>query len=172
MVASAVTIILSVSAFAQLAVRQYVDKNLRFSAFFPHPPKIETITYTNNSGDSLPARHFSASKDSEYYAITVVDASAGGYPVDLNLLEHAADEFRRRGKILIQSDDNYDPGIPGQQFSVMQQDGRQLRASVYMQYYRLYITEAVGPPGSLSVFQFEQSAALLDADGKEINLSP
>ena len=65
--------------------------------------------------------------------------------------------------------EEYDPGVPGRQLNILQSDGRQLRASVYMWEHRLYITEAVGDPAATSLFQFEQSITLLNADGTEVN---
>jgi hypothetical protein len=161
----------STFAFAQSPAPMTVDKELRFSASFPITPRVESIVYTNRSGDSLPARRFSAAMGGEFFAVTVAEASRD-YPIDLNLLEHAADELRRRGDVKIQADDNYDPGIPGRQFDIMQPDGRQLRAFVYMQDYKLYVVESIGAPGTLPTFMFAESFTLLDAEGKEINLSP
>ena len=130
-----------------------------------HAPKIESTVYTNRSGDSLPARRFSLTGAGTYQSVTVADASSYP-PIDLNLLEHAADEFRHRGDVRLEADDNYDPGIPGRQFDITLADGRQLRAFVYMQDHKLYIVESEGAQGALAVFLFAESFTLLDAEGK------
>jgi hypothetical protein len=78
--------------------------------------------------------------------------------------------LRARGEVRFQAAEEYDPGLPGRQLMILQRNGRQLRASVYMWDHRLYITEANGDPGATSLLQFEQSVTLLDADGNEVNL--
>ena len=156
-------------AAAQSSPPFYVDKEYRFAAIFPAPPAAMDVTYRNASGDSFPARQFRVEQDGNAHTITVVDVSSG-MPIDLNLVEHAAEELRRRGEVRFSADDEYDPGLPGRQLNIFQPDGRQLRASVYMWDHRLYITEASGAPGASSLLQFEQSITLLDADGKELNL--
>lgn len=158
-------------AFAQLPADYYVDKELRFAAQFSRTPMVERMTYTNRSGDSLPARRFWIADATNLQSVTVAEASRD-YPIDLNLLEHAADELRQRGEIKFQADDNYDPGVPGRQFNILQPDGRQLRAFAYMQDYKLYIVESSGEPGSVPVFLFAESFTLLDEKGEAINLSP
>jgi hypothetical protein len=101
--------------------------------------------------------------------VTVVDFSAGP-AVDADIVEHAAEQLRRKGEVRFQYADEYDPGIPGRQLNIFQSDGRQIRASIYMWDHRLYIAEASGTPGSSTVLQFEQSIMLLDGDGNELNL--
>ncbi len=162
--------IVSTTALAQLPADYYVHKELRFAAQFSRAPTVERMTYTNRSGDSLSAQRFWFSDASRLQSVTV--AQAKDYPIDLNLLEHAADEFRQRGEVKFQADDNYDPGVPGRQFDILQPDGRQLRAFAYMQDYKLYIVESTGEPGSLPAFQFAESFTLLDEKGEAINLSP
>jgi hypothetical protein len=157
-------------ALAQLPADYYVDKELRFAAQFSRAPMVERTTYTNRSGDSLPAQRFWVADATHLQSVTV--AVARDYPIDLNLLEHAADELRQRGLVKFQADDNYDPGVPGRQFEILQPDGRQLRAFAYMQDYKLYIVESAGEPGSLPAFQFAESFTLLDEKGEAINLSP
>ena len=170
------TLVLAVLAFslpalAQLPADYYVDKELRFAAQFARAPTVEHTTYTNRSGDTLPARRFWIADATNLQSVTVAEASKA-FPIDLNLLEHAADELRQRGEIKFQADDNYDPGVPGRQFDILQPDGRQLRAFAYMQDYKLYIVESSGEPGSVPAFLFAESFTLLDEKGEPINLSP
>jgi hypothetical protein len=166
---TAVVVMLSGVAVAQSSPPFYVNTEYRFAAIFPGEPIAADVTYTNASGDSYPARQFVALQDSNRHVVTVVDISTG-LPIDLNLVEHATDELRRKGEVRFQAYDDYDPGVPGRQLNIFEADGRQLRASVYMWDHRLYITEATGVPGSSSLLQFEQSITLLNADGSEVNL--
>ena len=75
----------------------------------------------------------------------------------------------QEGQILFQFRAEYDPGIPGRQLNIMQPDGHQLRASVYMAQHRLYITEAISPPGDFAALQFEQSVSLINEQGTDLD---
>src|SRR5580765_281206 len=146
--------LLSSGALAQSSPPFYVNKEFRFAAIFPGEPAAMDVTYTNASGDSFPARQFSLTQNGNRHTVTVIHVPAGP-PVDLNIVEHAADELRAKGEVRFQADDEYDPGLPGRQLNIFQPDGRQLRASVYMWDHLLYITEGSGAPGAQSLLQFE-----------------
>jgi hypothetical protein len=165
---SVAALVLSTGASAQLGAPFYVNREYRFAAIFPGEPASEAVVYSNSSGDSYPARRFSVDQDNNQHTITVVDISSGP-AVDLNIVEHAADDLRKKGDVRFQEYDEYDPGVPGRQLNIFETDGRQLRASVYMWDHRLYITEANGAPGTISLLQFEQSITLLNADGSTVN---
>ncbi len=169
LLSSAVTLMLSGTALAQSSPPFYINKEYRFAIIFPGEPAATDITYTNASGDSYPARRFFVEQDANQHTITVVDVSSGP-AIDLNIVEHATDDLRKRGEVRYQADEDYDPGLPGRQLDIFQADGRQLRASVYMWEHRLFITEANGIPGASSLLQFEQSMTILNPDGTEVNL--
>ena len=154
---------------AQASPPFYINRDYRFAIIFPSEPVARDITYTTGSGASFPARQFSVEQDGNLHRITVVDVS-NGRAVDEAIVDHAADTLRRRGEVRFQAADDYDPGLPGRQLNIFEPNGRQTRASVYMWDHRLYITEASGVPGAISLLQFEQSMTILGADGMELNL--
>jgi hypothetical protein len=156
-------------AAAQTSPPFYVNRDYRFAIIFPGEPAMRDIAYATGEGRSVPARQFSLEQDTNRHVITVVDFSAGP-AVDEGAVERAADELRRRGEVRFQAADEYDPGLPGRQLNIIESNGRQLRASVYMWDHRLYITEASGVPGTSSLLQFEQSITILGDDGNELNL--
>jgi hypothetical protein len=92
-----------------------------------------------------------------------------GPPTDEPLVEHAAEQLRKRGEILFQYKYNYDPGVPGRQLNIRESNGRQLRSSMYMWDHRLVIAESSAPMGSSEGLQFEQSLTLIDAKGEELD---
>jgi len=162
-------VLLSGIAAAQTSPPFYIDREYRFAVIFPAEPTAKDVAYTAPSGASLPARQFSVEQNGNQHLMTIVDVSSGA-AIDNQLVDHAANTLRQRGEVRFQAADEYDPGLPGRQLNIFQPDGRQLRASVYMWDHRLYITEATGVPGAQSLFQFEQSITLLDAQGNELNL--
>jgi len=161
--------IFSRPAAAQSSPPFYINREYRFAIIFPGEPTARDTTFTTSSGGSIPARQFSVEQGNEQFVMTIVDFSAGP-AVDEGIVDHAADQLRRRGEVRFQFAEEYDPGLPGRQLNIFESSGRQLRASVYMWDHRLYITEARAAAGSQAALQFEQSMTILDAAGNELNL--
>ena len=147
----------------------HIEREYRFAAIFPAEPRPADVSYALSDGTMFPARQFTAEEDSNRHSVTVIVLPQGP-AVDRRLVDRVADTLRRKGEVRFQAADDYDPGLPGRQLNILQSDGRQLRASVYMWDHRLYITEANGTPGAASLLQFEQSITLLNEDGTEVNL--
>jgi hypothetical protein len=148
----------------------HVDREYRFAVIFPGEPMARDISYTTRAGTAVAARQFFIEGDASRYLVTVVQFPEGR-PQDRRAVEHAAEGLRRRGDVRFQAYANYDPGIPGRQLNIMETNGRQLRASVYMYDRRLFITEASAPPGDFAALQFEQSIMLLDEAGNDVDRS-
>jgi len=145
----------------------YVNCQYRVAAIFPRQPGIRDFTYTN-AGRSVPARQFYTQQGEDRFSVTVADFT-NGPAVDENLVAAAAMPLRQRGEIQFQFAEPYDPGIPGRQLNILQPNGRQLRASVYMADHRLYITEATSVPGDFAALQFEQSVSIINALGTDLD---
>jgi len=166
---AAIVLLLPGFAVAQSSPPFTINREYRFAVIFPAEPSANDISYTTRSGASFPARQFAVEQNGNQHIITIVDFAAGP-AIDIQIVDQAADALRARGEVRFQAAEEYDPGLPGRQLMILQRDGRQLRASVYMWDHRLYITEANGDQGATSLLQFEQSVTLLDADGNEVNL--
>jgi hypothetical protein len=145
----------------------FVSCQYRVAAIFPRTPLTRDFTYTV-AGRSAPAREFYTTQGMQTLSAIVVDFS-NGPEVDENLVEATAVPLRQKGQILFQYRAEYDPGIPGRQLNIMQPDGRQFRASVYMAQHRLYVTQATSPPGDFAALQFEQSVSLIDELGTDLD---
>lgn len=143
----------------------YVNCEYRFAVIFPQAPMARDVTFTTSSGAAVPARQFYLERGGERYSVTVVRTM--GAPVDEQVIEHAAQTIRQRGEVRFQFEAPYDPGMPGRQLNIVEPNGRQHRASVYMADNHLTITEANAAPGSFPALQFEQSILLVDADGAD-----
>jgi len=57
----------------------------------------------------------------------------------------------------------------GQGAQYVEPGGKQLRASVYMAYHKLYVTEAEATAGDTNALLFEQSITLIDHAGANID---
>jgi hypothetical protein len=59
--------------------------------------------------------------------------------------------------------------MPGRQLNIIYPNGKQLRASVYMANRHLTITEALAAEGDFEALKFEQSIALTDEKGIDLD---
>lgn len=155
------------AAFAQDSPL-YSNPENRFSVIFPSAPKVRDISFTTHRGDAVSAKQFYVEDNAAQYLVTVVHVPTGP-ATDEPLVEHAAEQLRKRGDILFQYKFNYDPGVPGRQLNIRESNGRQLRSSMYMWDHRLVIAESSAPMGSSAGLQFEQSIMLLDAKGDDLD---
>jgi hypothetical protein len=146
----------------------YVSCQYRVAAIFPGEPMIRDIAYTNG-GRTVPARQFYVERGADRYSVTIADFTNVGPAIDDEILETATVPIRQRGEVRDQFPEDYTPGVPGRQLNVFDSNGRQHRASVYMADHRLYITETFAAPSDVAAIQFEQSVALINADGRDLN---
>ena len=146
----------------------YVNREYRFSVIFPSTPQARDVPFTTHRGETVQAKQFYVERPNEQYFVTVVHVP-NGPPTDDPLVEHAAEQLRKRGQVLFQYQYNYDPGVPGRQLNIRETNGNQLRSSMYMWDHRLVIAESSAPMGSSEALQFEQSIVLLDETGGELD---
>jgi hypothetical protein len=162
-------LLLSGSAHAQEWIN-YEDRAWGFSINFPHEPKMEQIDYRTFFGQTVPARVYSAERESGRYSLTVVYFA--GAPTDSHTaVSYAAEAIRDKGKVTYYAFDSLD-GIPGQMITTTQPDGRLIQASVYFVDQRLYIAEGSVAAGSAAPAQFHQSIRIVDPEGNPIVLEP
>jgi hypothetical protein len=159
--------LLSAAANAETAPI-YVNCSNRFAVMFPAEPESHSATYRTPSSALVPARRFLVEDGTGRFAVTVADFS-NGPSVSEQIVERAAQDLRARGEVKFQASDRYDLSTPGRQLNIIERDGRQLRASVYMAEHRLFIAEASAPPGDMNALLFEQSMTLIDAAGRDLN---
>jgi metallo-beta-lactamase superfamily protein len=150
------------------AMNVYVSCRYRVAAIFPSAPMIRDTTYTD-SGRTVPARQFYVERGADRYSVTVADFTNVGAAIDDQIVENATVPIRQRGEVRDQFPEDYTPGVPGRQLNVFDAKGRQLRASVYMADHRLYLTETYAAPSDFAALQFEQSVALINAEGRDLN---
>ena len=146
----------------------YIDCQNRFAVIFPSPHVTRDIMYTTHTGASVPAKQFYVERGMDRFSVTVVNFPNGPV-VDDAIVDHAANNLRQSGEVRYQAAANYDPGYPGRQLNIFQQNGRQLRASVYMADRHLTITEADAPQGDFNALQFEQSITLINGEGVDFD---
>jgi len=162
------------SLFAQGAVAQgeqiYASCQHRFAVIYPGQPKTRDFQYATRTGATVPAREYLFREGADRFAVTVAVFPANTPVVDDATVEHAAQSIRAKGgRINQQFNEPYDPGMPGRQLNITYPNGKQLRASIYMANRHLTITEAIAAEGDFNALQFEQSIALTDDKGNDLD---
>ena len=167
--ASAALLFASAAALAQTeSSLLYRNPDYRFAVIFPAAPMSKDVTFTAKDGTSRPAREFYLEQEGNRYSVTLVKLPEAP-AVDRDIVVAAANELRKKGTVRFEFTNCYDPGVPGAQLNMMEANGQQLRASVYMWDHQLYITQASAQPGSQSALQFEQSITILDDKGEPLD---
>ena len=162
------------AVFSQSAVAQgehiYSSCQHRFAVIYPGQPKTRDLTHTTRSGTSVPAREYLFRDAPDRFAVTVALFPQNTPAVDDAAVEHAAEQIRQKGgRINQQFKEPYDPGMPGRQLNITYPNGKQLRASIYMADRHMVITEATATEGDFNALQFEQSIALTDSKGNDLD---
>ena len=139
-----------------------------FVVLFPREPQIRNITYTPARGPSLPAHEYSVEQNGNRYSVTVVDYSSGA-KADRQIVDDVLAELSRKGDVRTRVNVEIGIGKPGGQLNIVQPNGRQLRASAYMAQHRLYITQADATMGDSQALQFEQSIAMVNRAGTDLD---
>jgi hypothetical protein len=167
---AALFVLVSVPASAQ-GWSEYRNTDEGFLVNLPTDPKVETITYTTQSGASVPARVFSSMEEENYYYMTVVNLSGSVVDDDgTKAMAHEASNLRRRGRVRFDEPSTLD-GIYGHQLSILQTDGRRVLIQLYYYNHKLYIAEGNTAPGAFEAALFQTSVAMIHPDGRVVNLT-
>jgi len=150
----------------------YANCQYGFAVIYPQQSKQPMTRDTRYTipfyANNLPAREFFIERGNSRYSVTVVDFSTGPR-ADEQIVEQAAVELRKKGEVRYQAFADYDPGMPGRQLNIFEPNNRQLRASIYMAYHKMVITQADAAVGDNDAIQFEQSIVLVDSTGTDID---
>jgi len=138
-----------------------------FVVLFPGEPVRRDIQYAVG-GANHPAHEYAIERGGNRYSVTVVDFT-NGPKADRNITNAVLADLTRRGEVKTRADVEIGVGKPGSQVNVIQPNGRQLRASAYMAAHRLYITQADAAMGDSTALQFEQSIAMVNSAGTDLD---
>ena len=160
----------SVPAFAQEFPEwiEYVDRQEFFQINFPGQPTVKDIPYETQSGDTVPAKVYTANDGPATYAITVVNYK-NAEAVDYRGSEDwAAWEFRKRGGEVTYDAHAGTDGIAGHQLQITNPDGTRSYIGIHPHMRRLYIMEATAPADYPPPSDFPQTLSILDEQGRRI----
>ena len=138
-----------------------------FVVLFPREPAMRDVRYTVG-GASMPAHEYAVEQNGNRYSVTVVDY-ANGAKADRQIVNQVLADLSKRGDVKTRADVEIGIGKPGSQLNIVQPNGRQLRASAYMAQHRLYITQADAAMGDSTALQFEQSIAMVNRAGTDLD---
>jgi len=170
-ISTAALLLLSGVALAQTEPSLlYRNLEYRFGVIFPAQaqPMARDVTVVTRDGRSRAGRQFYLEQNGDRYSVTLVKLPEAP-AVDKPNVDFQAEQILKKGTPKFNFSYCYDPGIPGRQLNLVEANGHQLRASVYMWDHQLYITEVSAPDGSQAALQFEQSITILDPMGNDLD---
>jgi len=155
------------SAFAQEWI-EYVDRKEFFQINFPGQPTVKDISYKTESGETVPAKVYTAKEGPATYTLTVVNyknAEGGDYR---GSTAWAAWNFRKRGGVVTYDAYAQTDRIIGHQLQITNPDKSRSYIGIHPNMRRLYIMEATAPPDYPPPSDFPQTISLLDEQGRRI----
>jgi len=155
------------SAFAQEWI-EYVDRKEFFQINFPGQPTVKDISYKTESGETVPAKVYTAKEGPATYTLTVVNyknAEGGDYR---GSTAWAAWNFRKRGGVVTYDAYAQTDRIIGHQLQITNPDKSRSYIGIHPNMRRLYIMEASAPPDYPPPSDFPQTISLLDEQGRRI----
>lgn len=157
----------STAALAQAWI-EYKNLQDRFTINFPGEPKVESLTYTAEDGNTFPAHRYSATRGQSTYVVTVVDfTTSDSVSTVRGAIAFETAKQRKLGKVTYDAYAQVDR-IEGMQLQVTKPDGKRLFTGVHLEDKRLYILEGTVPAGDPPPAAFQVSLTILDAQGQHI----
>ena len=167
LVSAGLILCVSAPAFAQEWI-EYVDRKEYFQINFPGQPTVTEIEYETQSGDTVPAKVYTAKEGPATYVITVVNykgAEGGDYH---GSTAWAAWQFRQRGGEVTYDAYAVTDRIRGHQLQITNPDGTRSYIGIHPHMRRLYIMEASAPPDYPPPSDFPQTISILDDKGHRV----
>ena len=167
LVSAGLILCVSAPAFAQEWI-EYVDRKEYFQINFPGQPTIKDIEYETQSGDTVPAKVYTAKEGPATYVLTVVNykgAEGGDYH---GATAWAAWQFRQRGGKVTYDAYAVSDRIRGHQLQLTNPDGTRSYIGIHPHMRRLYIMEASAPPDYPPPSDFPQTISILDDQGHRV----
>jgi hypothetical protein len=166
---------------------EYVNRVDRFSVPAPGEPTSETIAWDSEYGAKFPARVYRWQQGQNRYSITVVDFSdaerihslldhvayvggVGYWIIDIAAsIAHAARQYRQKPGVQVTYDAfHYVNLITGHALQVTNPDASRSYVAIYLHENRLYVLDATVTKGQPPPLIFQQSFAMLDAEGNTV----
>ena len=145
---------------------EYVDRKEFFQINFPSQPTVQDTTFKAESGETLPAKVFTAKGGPATYSITVVNYK--GAENWRGATAWAAWQFRKRGGEVTYDAYAVSDLIAGHQLQITNPDKSRSYVGIHPHMRRLYIMEATAPADYPPPSDFPQTLSILDAQGRRI----
>ncbi len=186
LIPAAIVLFISQPAFGQSWIT-HVSLEDRFSVNLPGEPQVRDITYPSEYGAIFPGRVYTYEEGPNRYSVTVVDytdaeriheertnkTEADSLPIYWQIdvqasIAYAAWQFRQRDANVTYDAWHYIDLVEGHQLQLTNSDQSRTFAAIYLHENRLYILEAVVPPGAPPPGLFQQSLSFIDEEGNRV----
>jgi Domain of Unknown Function (DUF1080) len=148
----------------------YAQCDAGFGIIWPggEPQGVRDADYTLANGQRMQAKEYYLERDGGRFSVKSIDFPNGPYS-DRDIVNHAVAEILKKGRPTFVNYVTVGLGRPGGQISVVQPNGRAIRAAVYMGGKKLIIAEADAPAGDSNAVLFEQSIVLVNRAGNDLD---
>jgi Domain of Unknown Function (DUF1080) len=146
----------------------YANCQAGFAIIFPGRPTARDIRYTMANGSAVPAKEFSVEKNGNHYSVTAIDFGTGPYS-DRQIVSQELAELSKKGTVRTRADVELGLMRPGGQLNILEPNGRQFGASIYMAERRLLIAQVEAVAGDTEALQFQQSIAMINHAGTDLD---
>ena len=174
-------------AFAQEEWTEYINRMDRFTTVFPGQPTVQEITWPSEYGMVFPGRVYAVQQGPSRYSVTVIDYTDAEkkyselkkpesfqqsiyWQIDIMAsIQYAATKFRQREGVKVTYDAwHYIDLVEGHQLQLTNADQSRTFVAIYLHENRLYVLDATVAKGQPPPLIFQQSFAMLAADGNSV----
>ena len=167
----AAAIMLAAAPASAQGWQEYRNTEWRFAVNFLGEPTSEEVEWIDEDDMAVPARRFTATRGNATYSVTVADYRGSRPVTQLGAEAHTAAKMRKLGEVTYDAFSQIDR-ISGLQLQITKPDGRRLFVAIHPHDGFLYVAEAEAPPRAPPPAQFQQSLAMLDANGVRVRYLP
>jgi len=148
----------------------YAACDAGFGIIWPggEPQGVRDAEYTLATGQRMAAKEYYLEREGGRYSVKSIDFPNGPYS-DRDIVNHAVAEILNKGRPTFTNYVTVGLGRPGGQISIVQPNGRAIRAAIYMGGKKLIIAEADAPAGDSNAVLFEQSIVLVNRAGNDLD---
>jgi hypothetical protein len=167
LIPAALVLLLAGPVYAQ-AWKEYTDTAEKFRVNLPGDPVVDTFTYKSEYDIDLPAKRYTVVVGPARDVVTVINYDGTQVTDARGAVAYAAHALRKKGgEITFDAYAQIDR-IEGHQLQITNPDKSRTFWGAHLHAKRLYILEAVVPPGAPPPALFQVSLSILDDKGESV----
>jgi hypothetical protein len=147
---------------------EYVNRENYFSVNLPGQPTMEDFTFVSEYGVTLNGKRFTSTQGQSRFRVDVIDYRGQQVTDVRGAIANMATIYRRKGGEVTFDQYAQVDRIEGHQLQITNPDRTRTYLAIHLHKSRLYVLEAIVPPGAPPPILFQASISILDAQGERI----